>query len=247
MKPTLQWTAVLAFSLFAIYPARANVVIHGTRVVYPGKAREVIIQLSNHGTSPSLVQAWLDNGDAKMTPDESNAPFALTPPVFRLNPNKGQALRLMYTGRPLPKDRESLFWLNMLEVPPMPAGSTGKNYLQLAFRSRIKVFFRPPGLPGQANEAPAKLHWHVVPSSDGKGLGLECDNPTPYYVSFSRVGVTVDGRPYAFDKGGMVAPAAKAFFPLAGLSSLPPAGTEVDFTSINDYGGDKPRKSTLER
>jgi chaperone protein EcpD len=246
MKRSLRLVSGLMFALLLADPAAANVIINGTRVIYPGNEREVTVKLNNDGAAPALVQAWLDSGNPKVTPDKSDAPFVLTPPITRVEPQKGQTLRLMYTGQPLPQERESVFWLNVLEVPPMPKGDAAKNYLQLAFRSRIKVFFRPSGLPGRADEAPGKLHWRVVPTAGGQGLSLECDNPTPYHVSFSSVGVIVAGHSYVFDKGGMVEPKAKATFPLAGLDRAPAADSEVDFTSINDYGGNVSLKGKLE-
>ncbi len=247
MKHPFRFASGLALALLLAQTAAASVVINGTRVVYPGDQREVTVKLDNKGASPALVQAWLDEGDPGVTPENSGAPFVLTPPVSRIEPHKGQTLRLMYTGKPLPQDRESVFWLNVLEVPPTPTGEGAKNYLQLAFRSRIKVFFRPGALAGRANDAPAQLHWRVVPTVGGQGLSLECSNPTAYHVSFSRVGVTVAGERHEFDKGGMVAPGAKALFPLPGLVRTPGPGTEVDFTSINDYGGDVALKGKLER
>lgn len=246
MKRPLRLASGLALAWLLAGPAAANVIINGTRVVYPGNEREVTIKLTNNGTSPALVQSWLDAGNPKVTPDKSDAPFVLTPPVTRIEPNKGQTLRLMFAGKPLPQDKESLFWLNVLEVPPSPTGEAAKNYLQLAFRSRIKVFFRPAGLPGRANDAPGQLHWRVVPAAGGQGLALECSNPTPYHVSFSRLGVVSAGQAYVFDKGGMVEPGSRATFALAGLAQAPAAGAEVDFTTINDYGGNVPLKGKLE-
>ncbi|KRE99481.1 molecular chaperone EcpD [Frateuria sp. Soil773] len=246
MKLSFRLASGLALALLLAQSAFANVIINGTRVVYPGGEREVTIKLTNNGDAPALVQAWLDGGNPKVTPDKSDAPFVLTPPITRIEPRKGQTLRLMYTGQPLPQDKESVFWLNVLEVPPSPTGEGAKNYLQLAFRSRIKVFFRPGGLPGRANDAPGQLHWRVVPSADGHGLSLECSNPTPYHVSFSRMGVVAAGRSYVSAQGGMVAPGARAAFPLPGLAQPPAAGAEVDFTAINDYGGDVALKGKLE-
>ena len=59
--------------------------------------------------------------------------------------------------------------------------------------------------------------------------------------------MSVAGEVHEFDKGEMMAPGAKALFPLPGLSRVPTPGTEVDFTSINDYGGDVALKGELER
>lgn len=97
--------------------SQAAIVITGTRVVYPESSREVNVRLTNVEQSPVLVQAWIDDGNAGASPDEIKVPFVLMPPVFRVEPKKGQTLRVMYTGDDLPKDRESVYWLNVLEIP----------------------------------------------------------------------------------------------------------------------------------
>ncbi len=56
----------LAFASSVAAPAaQAEIVIHGTRVIYPSDAREVTLQVSNNGSKPALVQAWIDEGDPK--------------------------------------------------------------------------------------------------------------------------------------------------------------------------------------
>jgi len=244
MNRSLQRLAALALGGLLSAPALASVVINGTRVVYPGHDREVTVQLSNQGDSPALVQSWMDKGDPKSTPEQSDAPFVLTPPITRIEPGRGQTLRMMYTGQPLPADRESVFWLNVLEVPPIPAGEA-RSYVQLAFRSRIKVFFRPAGLPGQAGEAGGKLHWHAAAGAGGQ-VTLACENASPYYVSFSRLAVGAEGQTSAYGQGGMVAPFSKAAFPIPGLSRPPAAGSVVEVSTINDYGGGELVKAKLE-
>lgn len=59
-----------------------------------------------------------------------------------MEPKRGQTVKVMYTGATaLPKDRESVYWFNVLEVPPKPKDAQAdKNLLQLAFRTRIKLF-----------------------------------------------------------------------------------------------------------
>ncbi len=57
----------LAFASSVAAPAaQAEIVIHGTRVIYPSDAREVTLQVSNNGSKPALVQAWIDEGDPKV-------------------------------------------------------------------------------------------------------------------------------------------------------------------------------------
>ncbi|CAE6868889.1 putative fimbrial chaperone YadV [Paraburkholderia nemoris] len=241
---TLSVGFALAAALVAS-TAHASVVIAGTRVVFPAQEREVTVKLTNNGKTPALVQVWLDKGDANSSPDKVEVPFTLTPPLFRLDPNKGQTLRLIYTKEPQAKDRETLFWLNVLEVPPKAAGDTQTNSLQLAFRSRIKVLFRPQGLPGRADEAPAKVTWEVVPDAKGKGYALKATNPTAYFVNLGQVSLKTGGR--SLDAGaGFVPPLGSQLFAVKDLGAQPGAQAEVDYTSINDFGGGVDGKQPLQ-
>ncbi|WP_434638745.1 molecular chaperone [Klebsiella sp. I138] len=203
-------------------PAFAGVVITGTRIVYPGNEKEVTVKVDNDGEQPVLVQIWSDRGNADATPDKASAPFLVTPPVKRINGGKGQMFRLIYTGENLPVNKESLFWLNVLEIPAEKKGSTDK--LKMAFRSRLKIFFRPAGLQGSAEQAFKTLTWKKV-----KG-GIEGDNPTPYFVSVASIAEDKDGRSI-LNHGGMIAPGSKAFFPMKNsLNTIYPS-------FINDFGG----------
>jgi chaperone protein EcpD len=233
-----------AASLFGVR-SEASVVIGGTRVVYPSQDKEITVKLTNQGASPELVQVWMDSGDEKSTPDSARVPFTLTPPIFRMEPNKGQAVRVMYSKEPLPTDRESLFWINMLEVPPKSDNPDGKNLMQFAFRTRIKFFFRPAGLTGDVATAPDKLSWKLLEDESGKGLALQVSNPTPYYVNFSEVGLKVGPRFYEHKSGGMVAPGATSTFKIPGLLARPVGDVKAKFDVINDYGAIGPHEVSV--
>ncbi|WP_171992096.1 fimbria/pilus periplasmic chaperone, partial [Klebsiella pneumoniae] len=45
-----------------------NIIVNGTRFIYPGNEKEITVQLSNTADRPALAQAWLDNGNADATP-----------------------------------------------------------------------------------------------------------------------------------------------------------------------------------
>jgi P pilus assembly chaperone PapD len=240
---TLLTTGVLAFGIAGTLQVHASVVIAGTRVIYNAKDAEQTIKLTNEGKSPALTQVWLDRGDPKASPSTTRVPFTVTPPVARVDPGKGQTLRILYTGESLPKDRESVFWLNVLEVPPKPsADEAGANRLQMAFRSRIKLFFRPAGLKGTQDEAPAQISWRLV--ERGNRSLLEARNPTPYYVSFASLELTGGGRAATFEDGGMVGPGETQTFPLAG-EVFRGAGAKVRYQAINDYGGPAAGEATM--
>src|SRR5579875_2559231 len=177
----LRMAAAVGFAGWMCAPARADVVINTTRVIYPAKQSEITVQLNNdEKVQPRLVQVWIDDGHVDKTPAQMQVPFQLAPPIARLDAGKSQAVRIMYThedyeGKPLPTDKESLFWLDVLSVPPKPANPEGKNVLQFAVRSRIKFFFRPDGLAGRPEQAPSQLTWKLV--SEGSEQALDVHNP----------------------------------------------------------------------
>ncbi|WP_434212885.1 fimbrial biogenesis chaperone [[Pseudomonas] boreopolis] len=224
--------------------AQAGVVVNRTRVIYPANAHEVTVKLSNPDEAPALVQVWLDEGDLGAAPEEAKVPFAVTPPVTRIEPGKAQALRVFAMPGSLPRDRESAYWLNVLEVPMNTEREGDANMLKLAFRTRIKLFYRPDGLAGSADEGPQRLAWALVRSGDGKGMALQVRNPTPYHVSFNELSVQVGGRAYVLEPD-MVAPMATATFAIEDMADAPRGTAQVDFVTINDLGGMVPGQASL--
>lgn len=218
--------------------ALADIIISGTRIIYNAEKKDISVRLENKGNRPLLVQNWLDTGNDNVDPSKINVPFTSTPPVSRIEPKRGQTVKVMFTGAAkLPSDRESVYWFNVLEVPPKANSDkdaeTNKNLLQLAFRTRIKLFYRPAGLPGESAEAPTKLKWQLT-SGQGK-TQLQVNNPTPYYVSFNETQLESGGKSYKVDSS-MVAPFAQASFSITGLAGTLSSG-KVTFKAINDYGG----------
>lgn len=229
LKATLLTTAFLCAS-----NANADIVISGTRIVYPQSSKDVVVNLDNHGTKPLLVQTWLDDGRDGVNPQELKLPFIITPPVSRIDPKKGQSVRITYTGTPLPQDRESLFWFNVLEIPPKSknADKENLNQLQLAFRTRIKFFFRPDGLKGTPGEAAKNLTW--TQKKEGNAVKLVAHNNSPYNVSVSTVNLKAGSKTYEVVHQA-VAPFSDAAMTVKGLASA--VNGNVAYDTINDYGG----------
>ena len=229
----------VALALLSPPMAQASVVINSTRIVYPQQDKEVTVRLESKNQAPVLMQVWLDKGDEYSTPDVDDIPFVVTPPIFRIEPGKQHVVRLAYTGETLPSVQESLYWFNVLEVPSQAPSAGQNNQLQLAFRTRIKVFFRPPDLPSAVEAAPAKLQWRSVTTE--RGVMLEGYNPTPYYVSFDKIEVIAKGQrharePAASSADNMVAPHGRNHFQLTGFKALPASETTVEFQTLDDFG-----------
>jgi chaperone protein EcpD len=224
----------LLFAASATLPLHASVVITGTRVIYPASEAEVTVKLHNEGKQPALVQAWIDAGDPKTTPTNAKAPFTITPPIARMDPGKSQTLRLSYTGEPLPADRESVFYLNVLEVPPRPKAQahTSNNWLQLAIRSRLKLFFRPAALKKSLQDALPQLTWRLDRQNGAEALTVR--NSSPYYVTLTGVELRGNGPTVSAKVDQMLAPGARQVLPLQGK---PPAGAQVHLRAISELGG----------
>ena len=215
--------------------------ISGTRIIFPGNEKEISVRTNNKGKIPALVQVWIDDGKANADVNTVKTPFLITPPVYRVEPGKGQSLRLIYNGMTLPQDRESLFWFNLLEIPPAPPGQS-KNVLELAFRTRIKIFYRPQGLKDNSVELFKSLKWEVVTDAS-KGTGIKISNPTPYYFSFDSGTFTIGNAKYPMNMD-MVGPGySETYF---SDKQKAPAGTVSQITArlLNDYGAGIEKKLT---
>lgn len=60
---------------------------------------------------------------------------------FKLAGNKDRYLRFVYSGSGLPTNRETVYWINVQEIPP---SAKQENVLQIAIRTRVKLFYRLP-------------------------------------------------------------------------------------------------------
>lgn len=232
LKHPFYKTCLLAL-LIPFSAANAEIIIHGTRAVYPSDAREITLQVTNTGKSPALVQTWIDEGDAKATPDQSKAPFIITPPITRVEAEKGQYLRItsLPTANTLSKTQETLFWLNVLDIPPKPStkdkAAAPDNFLQLAIRSRIKFFYRPSGIKEDVALAPEKIQW----SSQGNNLLIK--NPTPFHITITTISQEHLGKKVnILSEGIMLVPFSEQKRALKNSNIK-----DMTFTTINDYGG----------
>ncbi|MGV4277516.1 fimbrial biogenesis chaperone [Citrobacter farmeri] len=236
---------VLLFSMFSLN-VMADVVINGTRIVFNAKDKESTVQLKNRGSHPYLLQIWMDDGNPRAKPGEINVPFLITPPVVRIDPAKGQAVRIMATNPALPQDRESVFWFNMLEIPPKAqAATSGNTRMQLAFRTRIKLFYRPDNLQ------PTPLQSYKELKLSLQGNNIKVVNDSPYYITFNKIEIrkTKESEVLASVEKfpqRMVNPKSEIIFPLANRKSARLSDASFFYSVINDYGGETTNEHKLQ-
>ncbi|CAH0192144.1 fimbrial biogenesis chaperone [Stenotrophomonas indicatrix] len=235
----MTWMTALLAGALAL-PASAAVTLQGTRIVHDAaQGRDVTVRATNGGDQAAMVQVWIDDGDSHARPENVRTPFRLTPADPRLlQAHQGQAYRVTYAPRPseapLPTDRESVFYFNLLDIPPKPADAAGKNLLQFAVRTRVKLFHRPAGLPGNARDAAGQLQWRA------QGGALQVNNPSAYHVTISTLTLP-DGRKVEAD---MIAPGAEVRLPLPSGAAMP---SSLTFQWLDDYGTPRDAEAAVAR
>lgn len=204
--------------LYSEFNLASGIQVGRTRVIYDANKKEVALPLTNKETElPWLIQSWTDTGDGK-----TRGPFIITPPLFRLDPQKEQSLRITWSGQALPQDRESLFYLNIRTIPAQAKEQENQNVLRLIYKTRLKLFWRPSGLQGSPIEACKNLHFNRHADQ------LLITNNGAFYSVFDSL--RLGGK--ALPQADMVAPQQTAQFNLpAGVS-----GQQVSWHCISDYG-----------
>lgn len=206
----------------------AALTISNTRVVFDSDKRNVSLTVSNPSNKPFAVQTWVNTAADDQT---TAVPFVASPPLFRLNAGKEQQVQINGLPNHLPKDRESLFYFNIQEIPQLEAAES--NQLNIALRTRIKLFYRPVELKSDPLDTLKDLSWSVK-KSEGKPR-LVVSNPTPFHVSFVRIELSANGHKVTLKDSPMALPREDQSYELDGLKPTP--GMQVNFSVITDYGG----------
>lgn len=210
-------------SFLATVPlAHAAVSLDRTRVIYQENMKSVSLTIKNNNNKlPYLAQAWIDDAYGK----KLDIPFVTLPPLQRVEPGmeslvKIQALPIV---RKLPKDRESLFYFNLREIPPR---SDKPNVLQLALQTRIKFFYRPESLVVESGSN--VVAWQENMKLKVRRDSVEFINPTPYFISI--VDAQQSGRIVTGFEPIMISPLSTKVLALK-------FGGNPRITYVDDYGG----------
>lgn len=219
----VKWLCCVLFVL--AQPGFAVVNVEGTRVIFNAGEMVSSVNLINSGGEPSLVQLWFDEGDLFMSPENARTPIIAVPPVFRLQPGELRDVKLQLISRNnIPQDKESLYWLNIYQVPPNTIGPANEKRVILPLRLRLKVFVRPANVPRPQQTDGERLQFQIKNSNQQVVI---MSNPTPWYMTIA-----------AFESGDvkvdsiMLAPGEKKEIT---LNKTVKAG-EVQYEIINDDG-----------
>jgi fimbrial chaperone protein len=202
--------------------AHASIVPDRTRVIFNEGEPSAVVTLANNSASPYLVQSWIEDPHGQRIA----SPLMAVPPLQRIEPNERTVLRIArLPGGDLPADRESVFYLNVREIPPK---TDAQNALQIALHTQMKLFWRPKGVQPARGEDPTLP---MTVRVDKAAHRLVFDNPTPYHVTIVGLKTGANATPLSFDPV-MVNPMSTAHAPFGDAA---PASLFV--THVDDYGG----------
>lgn len=224
MKKLLSFTCLAVLGMASIN-ASAAIVLDRTRVVYPGGAKSISLNIKNENQKlPYLAQAWIEDTQGQ----KISSPFVVLPPVQRVDANQKSIVRIASVPAidSLPKDRESIYYFNLREIPPK---SEKSNVMQIAVQSKIKLFYRPEAIIPERGAV-----WQDQVTITKQGTTLKVNNPTPYYITYVGLGHP-QGKERTTIKGFsafMVEPKSEQ------TVTIPEAlGNQFVISYVNDYGG----------
>ncbi|HDO1313425.1 fimbria/pilus periplasmic chaperone [Aeromonas veronii] len=148
--------------------AMASLAAEQTRYIFAGDKDALTIGVTNSDKERTFGgQAWVDN----IVEKDTRPTFVVTPSFFKVRPGGQQTLRVIMASDHLPQDKESVYWLNLQDIPPALEGSG----IAVALRTKLKLFYRPKALLSGRKGAEEGISLHTRP--DGKSVLV---NATPY-------------------------------------------------------------------
>ncbi|EIV0763241.1 fimbrial chaperone [Escherichia coli] len=214
-------TALLSLSFCS--QSMAAFVLNGTRFIYDEGKKNISFEVTNNAEKTYGGQVWIDN-----TGQGDRIYMVPQPPFFKVPPKQKQIIRIMNIDTNLPKDRESLFWLNVQEVPPKPEVNDSEgSVLAIAMNTRVKLLYRPASIKDGRKDAEKQLK--LVQ----RGSNTWLKNPTPYYMAI----VTVKHGGKAVSLSNNVMKEASQLKPYSEINLGKKVSGKVSVDAVNDWGG----------
>lgn len=207
--------------------AYAALTIHTTRIVYDSAQRNASVIIGNPSNRVYAAQAWVNT---KADDPSITVPLIASPSIFRLKAGSERVVQLAKLPNDLPSDRESLFFFNLQEIPE--AQATEQNSLNIALRTRIKVFYRPSQLSSTPEQTLKDLRFSMK-TINGRAH-LHIVNPTPYHYTFSRLELSGGGQKHSLSEADMLTPMSEESYPVP--EELRASDLQVELSVITDYG-----------
>ncbi|SQP99662.1 putative chaperone [Escherichia coli] len=168
---------LLIFISFGATASSGGITLDVSKVIFDAKNNSQSFTMKN--TSSQMVLLIRATANNYYSNDSKDVPFFITPPLNRIEPNSDIQFRInkLDSVEKLSKDRESLFAINVLAIPPKKE----KAGVQMALNTKIKLIFRPSEISDSLTIE--HLQDKLILSKDKNGIRIE--NPTPYFITIS--------------------------------------------------------------
>lgn len=211
----------------AVEPTGSGIVFPVTKVIYPESETDGInFTVINNTDTLYLLQSRVIS-DRTKDANGGEVPFIVIPPLIRFEPGASVILLIRQSGKVTPTDQESLFRLALKTIPAQPGSNRGEAVdasLMLALQNNLKLLYRPSALPPlTVKERAARLMFTA------KGGMLMVKNPTPYYVTFSKL--QDDGQPVNTGNDNTIAPYNTVCYPASAKLSR-----DISWSVVDDQG-----------
>lgn len=221
--------------LFLTMPAFSATYMNHTRIIINEKQGESVFTIYNKGNGPVLMKTWTEKDNILGRPEDIKTPFIALPPIFRLEGKSSRAVRVQITENNgnLASDRESLFWINTMEIPPVTADSKASGALQVAFRTRVKLFWRPASLV-EIDDRENVKKLKIISNKCGDKSCLIIINNSPLHITLMGVVLDDDTEVKQFPDDGLMTPFSEKEIQLS--ENMKESRKVKSFSWIDSYG-----------
>ncbi|WP_181317694.1 fimbria/pilus periplasmic chaperone [Photobacterium phosphoreum] len=160
-------------SFMVVNTASAALALDATRYIYDGDATSISAIVNNASDKMYGAQVWVANMDKS----DTRPVFIATPSFFKIKGHGKQVFRIMKMTDYMPKNKESVYWLNLQEIPPLLKG----NGISMAIRTRVKLIYRPQSLIKGRKDAESRMTIEYLPGEQ------YLVNSTPYIFSIGEL------------------------------------------------------------
>ncbi|MBC3500398.1 molecular chaperone [Pseudomonas sp. SWRI59] len=211
--------------------SHAALTLSNTRIIHQSDNRSTSVVVRNPSQQTYAVQAWINT---EADDNVSVVPLLPAPALFRLVPGNEQLLQINALPNTLAEDRESLFFLNVQEIPQAVPGQG--NALNIALRTRLKLFYRPHQLKGTPATEAKNLQFSLRMVAGEAHLRVH--NPSPFHITFSQLNLADPQQSARVKNPAMLAPFSGEDYVVKGIQ--PSSQLQAEFGVINDFGGFTP-------
>ncbi|WP_435249452.1 fimbria/pilus periplasmic chaperone [Vibrio sp. nBUS_14] len=139
------------------FSSHASLVLDSTRYIFNQDEESISALIVNESTDDFGAQIWVDN----ISSTDSSPSFISSPSFFKIKGKSRQVVRIINISDEISDQEETVFWLNLQEIPKKKKGSG----ISLAIKTKVKLIYRPKSIRDGRVNAESELSIQHLPGS----------------------------------------------------------------------------------